>query len=123
MITRKQNIDFGIVLTLALLVAGAIGQISILHKIAIATLLIAAIMPGLYHPYSWLWFKVAKRIEIFFSVVILFMVFYLVVTPIGLLRRGLSKDHLQIQHFRKSSKSVFSKKKVTYKKEDLVNQF
>jgi len=123
MITRKQNIDFGIVLTLVLLVTGAIWPLPNLTKIAIVSLLITALMPGLFYPFSWMWFKVAKMAEIFFSIVILSMVFYLVVTPVGLLRRWLSKDNLQIRSFRKSTKSVFSKKKVTYKKEDLVNQF
>ncbi len=123
MISRKQNIDFGIVLTLALLVVATIWHIHILYIMAIVSLLITAQVPVIYTPFSWVWFKLAKLMETFFSIIMLSLIFYLVVTPLGSLRRWFAKDNLQIRSFKKDKKSVFIVKEATYKKEDLENQF
>jgi len=123
MATKKQNTDFGMVLTLALLVTGLIGHIHILYVIAIFTLIVTAQFPVLFDPFSWVWFKFAKFTEMFFSIVVLSVVFYLVVTPIGLWRRWFAKDELLLRSFKKNKKSVFIVKDTIYKKEDLENQF
>lgn len=124
MVTKKQNIDFGIVLALALLVAGTIWHIHILfYSFSIVSLLITALIPVLYTPFSWLWFKFAGFIELLFSKIILSVIFYIIVTPLGLLRRGFAKDNLQIRSFKKDLKSVFVVKNTTYKKEDMENQY
>lgn len=123
MVSKKQNTDFGIVMALALLVAGTICHIHILYSVTIVSLLITVLVPVFYTPFSWLWFKLAEFIELFFSKIILSVIFYIVVTPLGLLRRWFAKDNLQIQSFKKSNKSVFVIKNTTYKKEDLENQY
>ena len=123
MVTKKQNIDFGIVLALALLVAGTIWHIRILYSFSIVSLLITALIPVLFTPFSWLWFKFAGFIELLFSKIMLSVIFYIIVTPLGLLRRGFAKDNLQIRSFKKGRKSVFVVKNTTYKKEDMENQY
>jgi len=123
MITKKQNTDFGMVLTLALLVSGTIWHIHNLYITAIVTLILTAQIPIIYTPFSWVWFKFAKFTEMFFSIVVLSFIFYLIVTPLGLMRRWFAKDELQLRSFKKDKKSVFIVKNTIYKKEDLENQF
>lgn len=123
MVTKKQNVDLGIVLTLVLLVAGLIFDIYLLFKIAVGTLLIAALLPVLYTPLSWGWFKFSTWIERIFSTVILSLIFYLVVTPVGLLRRLFAKDSMHLDDFGKDKKSVFVEKDKSYGKNDIEHQF
>lgn len=123
MVTKKQNIDLGIVLTLVLLVSGLIFNIHLLFKIAVGTLLIAALFPVLYTPLSWVWFKLAVCIERIFSVVVLSFIFYPVVTPVGLLRRLFAKDAMHLNDFGKDRKSVFVEKEKSYDKNDIEHQF
>lgn len=123
MVSKKQNTEFGIVLTLALLVIASIWHIQVLYSIAVFTLIITTLIPVLYTPMSWVWFRFSKFIEIFFSTVILIFVFFIVVTPVGILRRWFAKDNLQLQSFKRNNKSVFIEKNATYKKDDLEKQF
>ncbi len=123
MITKRQNTDFGIVLTLVLLVIAIWQDINVLYKIAVATLLIAALVPVLYTPLSWFWYWLAGFAERLFSVIILFFIFYLIVVPIGLFRRWFAKDTLHLRRFKKGNGSVFSVKNKTYEARDLENQY
>ena len=123
MVTKKQNIDFGIVLTLVLLVTGLIFNVYLLFKIAVTTLLIAALLPVLYTPLSWGWLKFSTLLERIFSAVILSLIFFLVVTPVGLFRRWFAKDALHLHDFGKDKKSVFVEKERPYTKDDIEHQF
>lgn len=122
-ISKKQNTDFGMVLTLIFLVAGTIRPIHFLYTEAIVSLLITLLLPVVYTPFSWIWFQVSGFLEVLFSTILLSVVFYLVVTPVGFIRRVFAKDHLYIRSFKKNKKSVFVVKRTTYQKEDLENQF
>ncbi len=123
MVTRKQNTDFGMVLTLVLLVVGIFRHIQLLYVLAIFSLLITSLIPMVFTPLSWVWFRVGKIVEICGSMVILTLVFYIVVTPLGLLRKLFAKDELQLRSFKRNKKSVFIVRNTTYQKEDLENQF
>jgi hypothetical protein len=57
------------------------------------------------------------------SKLILFVVFYIVVTPIGLLRRLLKKDTLKLQEYKKGQKSVMDERNKIYKPGDIVKPF
>ena len=122
-ITKQQNIDFGVVLTLALLLVALWINVPVLFKVCVATLLITALAPALYTPLSWLWFNLARLIEMVFSQLVLGVIFYLVLTPVGLLRRWLAKDNLHLKCFAKTKSSVFAIRDKKYGKEDLKNQF
>jgi len=123
MVTKKQNIDVGIVLTLVLLVTGLIFNNHILFKIAVATLLVTALLPVLYTPLSWGWFKLAYLLERIFSTIILSLIFYLIVTPVGFLRRLFAKDTMHLRDFKKDDRSVFIEKDKMYGKNDIEHQF
>lgn len=123
MVTKKQNIDLGIVLTLVLLVSGLIFNVHLLFRIAVGTLLIAALLPVAYTPLSWVWFRFSTVVERIFSTIILSLIFYLVVTPIGLFRRFFAKDTMHLHDFGKEKKSVFIEKKKSYDKNDIEHQF
>lgn len=123
MISRRQNMEMGVVLTLVLLVVGLISGEIFWYKIAVSALLVTALIPVVYTPLSRLWFGFARLAERFFSIIILTLIFYLIVTPIALLRRCFFEDTLRLRNFGKGGSSVFIIKDKTYQAEDLEKQY
>ncbi len=123
MITRKQNTDFGMVLTLVLLICGIWLRYDALFIVSIGTLAVSILFPVLYTPFSFLWYGLASILERVFSTLLLVVLFCLLVTPVALLRRWFSKDSMRIRSFKKGTGSVFLEKETTYQSTDLENQF
>ena len=121
MISNKQNTEFGLVASLTILVISFWSGID-LKVVAVITLLVGLLFPRLYTPFAWLWFGMAKVLERFMSKVILFLIFFLVVTPVGLLRKALGKDSLHTCRS-KNKTSLFENQTHCYHPEDIVNQF
>ncbi|MDR1938399.1 MAG: hypothetical protein LBQ73_07865 [Tannerellaceae bacterium] len=122
MVTKKQNTDFGVVLTLILLVTALVCDMD-LYKFCVATLVVTALFPAVYTPLSYVWHAFARLAERLFSAILLAAVFYLVVTPAGLLRRWFAADTLHIRCFKKSRESVFEVRNKRYEAEDLEYQY
>jgi len=121
MITKKQNTEFGIVVSLILLIVSIRFKIDLYVLVAI-TLLISLLFPKLFTPFAWLWFRSVEVLEQLMSKILLFPVFFFVITPVGQLRRMSGKDGLRIGNS-KNKKSMFENKVHTYKPEDLERQF
>jgi hypothetical protein len=122
-ISRRQHVDFGVVLSLVLLIAGIVYDTPVLYKTAAVLLFIVLLFPVLFTPLSYLWYGLAGVLEKGVSRLVLVAVFYFVVTPVGVLRRWLGKDNLRLNEFGKSRDSVFVTRNKTYIKEDLAKQF
>ncbi len=123
MITKKQNTDFGIVLALALIIAGLWWGCNILFSVAAMVLLTVILLPVVFTPLSFLWYGLASILERAVSVVILTVIYFILVTPVGLLRRWFAKDAMQVRSFKKGKPGVFIVKDKTYGPEDMKNQY
>lgn len=121
MTTKKQNVEFGLVASLAVLVVSIHYKVN-LNVVVVVTLLASLLMPKLYAPFAWLWFWMGKALGIVMSKVVLSLIFFLIVTPVGMMRRALGKDNLHIGHS-KRQKNFFEKQKHTYIPEDMEKQF
>jgi amino acid permease len=91
--------------------------------IATAILVITMCAPGFIKPFAKVWFCSTEFMGTYVSKLILFVVFYIVVTPIGLLRRLLKKDTLKLQEYKKGQKSVMDERNKIYKPGDIVKPF
>jgi hypothetical protein len=65
---------------------------------AVAFLLSALLFPRVLRRLNWLWLKVGLVLHAIVNPVVMGLLFYLTVTPIGLLFRWLGKDPLRL-HF------------------------
>lgn len=119
MSSRKEDTDFGVVLSLALLAAALLCRIEGLYKAAAGALLATALCPGVYAPLACLWRALAGLCERFFSAILLAAVFYLLVAPVGLLRRLFVGQ----ARFGQGRGSVFEVKDKTYRAEDMLYQY
>ena len=84
---------------------------------------IALILPVLFKPLAIVWFGLAKILSFITSNILLSLLFFLLVTPVGMIRKMLGKDTLQLKDFKKSSNSVLIDRNHTFNSSDLKNPF
>lgn len=114
--------EFGIVAALAILVAGAWFKTEVAGW-AIGVLLAALLAPKLFTPFTWGWFKLGEGLGKVVSGCVLFLTFFLIVTPVGCARRLMGKDPLRLKLFGKGFDSVFIPSRKTYCGKDLEKQY
>lgn len=91
--------------------------------IASAVLLISLILPIIFKPLAILWFGLARLLSFISSNILLSIVFFLLVTPVGIFRKLIGKDSLKLKQFKKSSESVMVERDHTFIASDLKNPF
>lgn len=121
MIDRKKNMDFGIILAVVLKVIELWRGVDLTTPMLV-TLLAVIVFPKVFTPFTWLWFKLGEGLGMVVTRCILFLLFFLVVTPIGCIRRWMKKDPLLLRAFGKGSGSVFICREKTYEASDLEKQ-
>jgi multisubunit Na+/H+ antiporter MnhG subunit len=106
-ITPEQCKDSGLALVLITLICFQVWKQPILIPLAIAFLLVTMTYPPIFKPFAIFWFALSTALGTVVSRIILALLFYLLVFPIGLLRRAMGKDAMQIKDWKKSKNSVF----------------
>jgi hypothetical protein len=105
-ITRDQSRDTGMAMVLLLLLAFLKWGRTELLTTAVVVHVANMIVPQVFRPVAIVWFGVAHVLGAVASRVLMFVVFALVVTPIGLLRRAFGKDSLRLRAFKAGDESV-----------------
>jgi polyferredoxin len=72
------------------------------------------IWPKIFLPFARIWFGVSNVLGIVMSKVILGVVFFLLVTPMGVVRKLLGKDSMQLKQWKKGTPSVFKMRDHTF---------
>ncbi len=121
--TPEQAKDTGMAMVLICLLLGHFYKIPRLFPVSIVLLLITMAWPKAFKPLAGLWFGLSHVMGQVVSKVILSLAFFLVVTPIGLLRRLLGKDSLQLKKWKQGSESVFKERQGVILDKDLLNPF
>jgi len=121
--TKEQAKDTGIAMALLLLILSWVLHLNVLSAIAIVVLVVAVVFPGAFKPLAVLWFGFADILGMISSRFLLTIVFFAVVTPIGLLRRLFGKDELLLKLFKKSETSVMKVRDYTFTASDLETPY
>jgi hypothetical protein len=98
--------DTGLALVLLLLIAHLTTRRDGFATAAMVVLVIAMTAPLVFRPAAVVWFGLSHVLGTLMSKVLLGAVFYLIVTPIGLLRRLLGHDALRLRAFKAGDASV-----------------
>jgi hypothetical protein len=122
-ITKDQSKDTGMAMVLICLLIGIIGEKQQFYAIAILLHLINMIWPNIYRPVAKLWLGLSQLLGTVMSKVILSILFYLMVTPVGFIRKLFGADSMQIKKWRKDSGSVFKKRDHKFKPEDIKHPY
>lgn len=121
--TREQARDTGMAIALALLLFwmarrrdGYIAAVIIVHFVNM-------IAPQVFRPIAVVWFGLSQLTGTVASKVILTIVFFGVVTPIGLWRRTLGTDSLKLRAFKGGKGSVMKERNHTFVGKDLEQPY
>jgi hypothetical protein len=74
--------------------------------LATVLLVITMAVPAVYRPIAFVWLGLSHFLGTIVSRILLTTVFFVVVLPVGLLRRVMGKDSLQLTKFRRGKESV-----------------
>jgi polyferredoxin len=117
--TPEQAKDTGMALTLLCLIIIQFKQAYKLVPLAMVLLVVTMAWPRAFRPVAGLWFGLSHLLGTFMSKVILSVLFFGLVTPIGLIRRLMGADSLQLNKWKKGQDSVFVVRSDLINKKDL----
>lgn len=128
-ITKSQVSDSGLALLFICLLAATIfcktNTLAKDNLTIAATFLVLLLMtlPSLIKPFAFIWLNFSLLLGSFMSKVILTIVFYCVLCPMGFLLKVFKKDPLKIKQFKSSTHSVFTNRNHRFTPDDLKHPF
>ncbi|MGF1636309.1 MAG: hypothetical protein ACFCUU_04500 [Cyclobacteriaceae bacterium] len=122
-IDKKKCFETGVLLGLVLIVVFLFKRDDYLLYWGMASLLISLIAPLVWWPLAYVWFALAQMLSLIFQPIMLCMVFFLVITPVGLLRRLIGKDALQLKKFDSKEPTAFYVREQTFSDKDMDRLF
>jgi len=123
-ISKKQNLESGLIIILitALITYGSDDKNPLLIIIIILSL-VTILIPVVFTPFTAIWHQLSRSLGRVTSFIFLSLIFFLIVTPVGCIRRILKKDTLSLLSFKKSNRSVLLNRDHIYTKEDFMHTF
>jgi hypothetical protein len=122
-ITKDQSRDTGMAMVLLLLIVFATRKREGYLIGAMVLHVLNMIVPQVYRPVAVLWLGLSDLLGSVVSKILLSIVFFVVVTPIGILRRLFGKDSLQLRAFKASKESVMLERNHTFIGSDLERPY
>jgi hypothetical protein len=106
-VTREQAKDTGMAMVLICLLVWYFFHFDKLFILSIVLLIINMIVPQIYKPIAKIWFGLSNVLGAVMSRILLTIIFFVLVTPIGVFRRMMGIDSLQLKKWKKDQTSVF----------------
>jgi hypothetical protein len=121
--TREQARDTGMAMVLVLLVLWLFNPRDGIVIAAVAVHLLTMVTPQAFRPLAVLWFGLSHVLGLVVSSAILSLIFFAVVTPIGVLRRIMGADSLKLRAFKRGRTSVMTVRNHTFIGNDLEKPY
>jgi hypothetical protein len=122
-VTRRQCSEFGQVAVLICIFLALYLKDNHYITAAFWVLLFTILIPDIFYPFALLWFGLSTILSKISSFVILNVIFFLLVIPMGFFRKLLGKDALRLKKFKSGRNSVMIERNHLYEAVDLVNTF
>ena len=119
---QQQAKDTGLAFVLICLIIYLFSEQRIWVIAAIFFLLVCMTFPNIYQPAARVWFGFSRFLGGIVSSIILTIIFYLVVTPIGLLRQRSGADAMNLKK-RGSKDSAFTERNITFSAADMEKPY
>ena len=110
-------------LVLLLLLSGLVTKHILLYKIAIPVLVINMIVPKAFYPFAVFWFSLANILAKIGSTIIMTLIYFVILSPVALLKRKSLKTSLHLNNFHKSKSSVMKTRNHTFTRNDMEKPF
>jgi hypothetical protein len=122
-IDKGQARDTGMALVLLALLAWYFTRRDLLVLCAVALHVVNMTTPQVFRPAAVVWFGFSHVLGMVMSRVILTIVFFGVVTPIGVLRRMFGADSLQLRAFKAGRGSVMDRRDHVFTARDMEHPY
>lgn len=119
----NQAKDTGLALVLILLIIEYIRLPDWPVIAAMAVLVLTMTWPAAFKPLAKLWFGFSHLLGAIVSKVILSLVFFLIVTPVGFIRKMFGADPMKTKQWKKGNGSVLVERNHRYVKEDIEKPY
>ena len=121
--TPEQAKDTGMAMVLICLLLGYWGKFPKFLPVSLVLLIITMAWPKAFKPLAGLWFGLSHLLSSVVSRVLLTVVFFLIVTPIGVIRRWTGADALQLKKWKQGQDSVFVVREGPVQGKDMANPY
>jgi multisubunit Na+/H+ antiporter MnhG subunit len=122
-IDEEQCKDSGMALVLICLLIVFFGEKNIFVPLSIIFLIINMVVPTAFRRFAKIWLGISDLLGTIVSKIILTIIFYLLVTPVGVLRRLMGKDSLQIKEWKKDTSSAFAVREHLYNADEIEKPY
>jgi len=122
-ITKDQSRDTGMAMVLLCLLLTISPKRHWFLGAAIVLQVVNMTVPQIFRPLAVLWLGLSELLGAVVSRILLSIVFFLVVVPIGILRRLAGKDSLKLRSFKSGKDSVMLERNHTFSGQDLEHPF
>jgi polyferredoxin len=122
-ISDEQCKDSGLALVLIALILSMVFSPHYLLPIGIGLLVVTMSVPTLFRPFARIWFGFSHALGTLVSKILLTLLFYGLVTPVGCIRRVLGKDSMQLKKWKRGKVSVFHDRDHLFTRQDLDNPY
>ena len=115
--------DTGLALVLILLIIEYVRRPDWLVICAMTVLVLTMTCPAVFKPLAKIWFGFSHLLGTIVSRIILSLVFFLIVTPMGLIRKAFGADPMKTKLWKKGDGSVLVERNHLYTKEDIEKPY
>ncbi len=122
-ISKDQAKDTGMAMVLICLLLGLYLKENVCYILSIILLLINMIVPVVYRKVAVVWLGFSHILGTIMSKVILSLIFFGVVVPVGILRKLSGSDSMKLKQWKKNNTSVFTSRDHEYHAEDIENPY
>jgi hypothetical protein len=122
-ITKDESRDSGMAVVLLFLILWFVLKRREFVVAAVALHVVNMTLPQIYRPFAVLWLGLSDLLGWVVSNILMSVVFFAVVTPIGLFRRLLGKDSLKLRVFKAGTDSVMVARSYKFTARDLERPY
>ena len=94
-----------------------------LTVIAMGALILTMTWPALFKPLAWVWFGFSHILGSIVSRILLTIVFFVIVTPVGLIRQASGADPMKSTMWKKNMDSVLIDRNHLFTKKDIEKPY
>ena len=120
---NSKHRDTGMAMVLLCLLAAYLFGPTQLYIVAIVLQVLTMTIPVVFKPLAGLWFGLSNVLGYVVSHIIIIILFYVVVTPVALIRRLMGADALRMREWKKDRHSVFKVRDKVYSADDLTKPY
>lgn len=121
--TKEQTKETGIVIGLVILYIGIVTGSFMWFKISFLIILLTLLIPSIFYFPAKVWFGFSEKLGSVVSRIVLAIIYFIVVMPVGLLRKVLKKDSMMLKSFNKGLPSSWVVREHKYSEKDILKPY